>query len=541
MSKKQTSTGPGPPLGARDRLREAGLMEIADVIQRNLWKLALACALLLVPISALAQGGLTVTATPTLTCGDAAFEVTVGGGSGTYNLDWDFGDGEFLSEADVSAFPHLTDHAYPGQDDFAWELTVADSADPTLLGMASGVLSVGPTVALNPDSSPPIYFLDAGGATVNFTADVSGGSPPYTFEWDLDGDGAPDPGSDPTSSTAAFTYTSPGKFSASVTVTDDCGLSHTDTITILIIDPDTACHPRAQQIANAVSFLFPDKAQQLYTCEDIYDIFRGGLTGSQVGFGRMWHAYKLALELDLTWEEIRDWHLDGFGWGHLLQLNKAAQALGDVDLRDLMTRVLTGENTVKDIRTALRMFTRYDADFEDALARIAGGASSGKLGQFYRTAQSLGLEPAVLDGYLDMGMSIAELRHAAKVAGQTGADWASLAEAHAAGHSWGEIKQAYRLAEDTGDPAAILDMGVKEFRSQAREERRAERQDERDAQRAERNLSRIASQYGATETEVQAVYDGQCSGDWNCVRDHFKDLRRSAQGQGNGKGKGKNK
>ena len=77
-----------------------------------------------------------------------------------------------------------------------------------------------------------------------------------------------------------------------------------------------------------MSSIFPDRADQVYTCKDIFDIFEGAIFGYHVGFGRMWHAYQLTQKIDeLSWEDILDWHLNYSGWGILQQLDRFAGLL----------------------------------------------------------------------------------------------------------------------------------------------------------------------------------------------------------------------
>jgi hypothetical protein len=309
------------------------------------------------------------------------------------------------------------------------------------------------------------------------------------------------------------------------------------------------CHPMAQRIADAVTDLFnlaPGvRAERIYACQDIFDIFRGVFTGdvfenfqigSQVGFGRMWHAFQLAQAIDeLAWETILDWHLGSQGWGILTQLNRMAELLGeDVGIGAILDLMDQG-TTANDIRTAARMVIRYEADFEDALVMLGEGTSPGELGQFYRTAEDLGIEPGDLDVYLESGATLADMRHAAKVAEQTGSDLDAVLQAHASGHNWGEIGQAYRMEDEFGDASAILDVGVQEYRSQQREEGRAER-----------TATRIAEQYGkygVTEADVMAEYEQACNSDWSCVRANFRELYGGEKGGGGPppcKGKNKN-
>ncbi|TET81981.1 MAG: PKD domain-containing protein, partial [Anaerolineales bacterium] len=432
-----------------------------------------------------------------------------------------FGDGVSLTVDDVKSFPHTTSYPYSVSGDYEWTLSVVDSSDPQKTGTALGKVTIGPTVTLIADVMPTFLILDSGEVTANFTAQVSGGTSPFTYKWNFVGES--DFAIGPDAITASATYTVAGKFTASVTVTDGCGLTTTDTLLIVVFDPQTSCHPRARQIADAVNSLYPNQAETLYTCVDIYEIFLGSLTGTQTGFGRLWHAYQLASTIeDLTWEQIRDWKLDGTGWGLLVQLDRFADAIDEVGIADLIDRVLSGENTVGQIRTALRNVVRYEANFEDALSRLADGASPGEMGQFYRLAQEMDLTPEILDSYLELGISMSELKHAAKLAAQTDGDWATLAAAHAAGNSWGEIGQAYRLADEDTEATEILEIGIQEFRRQQREEVREESETERDL----RTAVRLAEQYDVNETEVMDVFNNHCDADWSCVRSHFREQAR---------------
>jgi hypothetical protein len=494
----------------------------------------LLAALAAVPVAAFAQDGITVEVTATQACGTASFDVQAAGGLAPYTLNWGFGDGEVQVDSGVAAFPFMTTHDYAAGGEFAWTLTLVDSSDPALSAEAGGTLILGPQVTLTSDIFPPLLTLEDGAATLNFTAQVTGGEPPFTYAWDLDGDGVFEAGAD----TAAFTYTAGGKYEAAVQVTDNCGLTATAILTVVVVDPEAdACHPMAQRIADGVNTLFPTQAGQLYTCEDIFAMFQGSLTGHNLGFGRMWHAYQLALTMeDLTWEEILQWHLDGTGWGLLVQLDRFAETLGDVGLAELYDMVVSGEASVGDIRTAVRMATRFDADFVEALGLVHAGANPGEIGQMYRTAEGLGLDLPAVQGYLDQGLSLPELNHAARVAEQGGTDLDLAVQAHLDGLSWGEIHQAMRLAEDGGDLPAILEAGVRETRRLEQQERQQERDENRTQQVEQdaRTAARLAQRYGVTIEQVQGLYDGTCAGDWGCVQTTLREQHPPDRGRGGG-------
>ena len=472
---------------------------------RHLRSAALAFVLMLIPAAALAQTELGVTVTTANSCRVATFSVNVEGGTGPYVMDWTFGDGETAQETDVVGFPHETSHTYAAQGDYPWSVLVTDLDG--LAGSEGGTISLaGPAVTLSSEPFPPLVSLEGGQATVQFAAQVTGGTEPLSFAWDLDGDGTPDAGADATSSTASFSYTAAGKYEATVTVADGCAFVGSDTLTVVVLDPEAeACHPMAQRIADAVNTLFPNQAEQLYTCEDIFDIFTGGLTGSQVGFGRLWHAYKLTQTMeDLTWEEIRDWHLDGNGWGLLVQLDRYAEAAGDVGLAQLVEMVASGEASVHDIRAALRTAVHYGVSFDDALATVANGATPGQIGQAQRLAGEGGDWQAVLETGLQ------EFR-------------AQLRE---------ERKEQRALEQDR--------VGGSDRQAEREQERNQERSEEREAERSQsqdqRMAERLADQFGVSAAEVTALYEGTCSGDWGCVR---AQLRGQATGRPEDKGKDK--
>ena len=315
-----------------------------------------------------------------------------------------------------------------------------------------------------------------------------------------------------------------------MTVSDTCGFTASDTLTVIVVDPeedaDDVCHPMAQRIAEAVSGLFPDQAEQLYSCDDIFDIFEGALFGGTLGFGRMWHAYQLAENIeDLTWETILDWHLNYSGWGALVQLDRLADLLEEEGIEDLIRLVSSEEYTLNNIRTAVRSVVRYDVEFDDALERVAAGANPGELGQFYALVANLGVEPADLDPYLEQGSTVNDLRHAAQLAERTDSDWEEIAAARAEDNSWGAIGQALRLADGETSALEILAVGVQEYRELEHEADRATQEEEQNQKTAEH----LAQQYGAEPGDVMALFNGECEGEWSCVRTTLREQERTQQ------------
>jgi hypothetical protein len=468
---------------------------------------SLVILMLAVPLVAQADDDLRVIVSTSVSCNEVIFSVDISGGTGPYDVEVIYGDGLSDFYDDVPSIPPFT-HSYILGGSYDWVVNVTDDVDS--FDSEVDTVQIGPVVELKSVPFPPLVTLMEGEASIVFTAFVSGGSGSYSeFSWDLNGGFTDD---DLSGDEVSYTYTEGGGFTARVSATDlSCDIEGVDELTVFVIDPDeepeTACHPTALKIANAVSELAAltqlARAEQQYSCEDILNIFTTGTDtyDGHVGFGRLWHAYQLTQVIDLlTWEEIRDWQLDGgFGWGSLLQLDRFADAIDEVDIRNLMGRVIGGEISIGDIRTSVRSVTRYDADFEDVLTRIVGGANSGELNQFYRLAQDLGFDAAELDGYLVGEMSLAELRQASKLAERMGVE----------------------LTDVVGEG------GVAEFRSQQREIERTERETARDERTAERIAERLAEQFeGAVATDVMAYFE-ECDGKWGCVRKKMRDQEQT--------------
>ncbi|MCK4740833.1 MAG: PKD domain-containing protein [Anaerolineales bacterium] len=492
------------------------------------------------PVATFAQDGLSITVTTSVSCDQVDFLIEFQGDLAPNTVTLTFGDSESFLYTEPASETIMMNHSYPSQGEYEWTLTVTDDDGLVIIAEADGIVTIdGPTVSLGSVPTPPLLTIDGGEASIDFTTLVTGGEEPYFYSWDLDGDNLPDAGL--SGSAASYTYTSGGNYTAAVTVSDSgtCGLTHTDTLTVVVVDPEAdpqdACHPTAQKIAEAVSIIFlDDRAEQTYTCEDIFNIFEGALLGNHIGFGRLWHAYQLTQTIpDLTWEEIRDWKLDGSSWGAITQLNRFADTLDEYGIRDLFDLVVNGDNTVGEIRTAARAAVRYEADLTDALLRLSEGAKAGELGQFYKLAQDLEMDPAALDVYLDGGASLSELRHSAKLAERTGGTLDAILEAKSNDHSWGDISQAYRMADEGMTVDDILTQGVQEYREFLRNEEKLAREDERAALKAEQNdktAARLSEQYGFTG-DMNALF-AECEGSWGCVRKKLKDMDQEAQVEG---------
>ena len=163
-----------------------------------------------------------ITATPTqgtmpLT---VSFTSAVTGGVSPYSYDWEFGDGSKSNAAN-------TVHIYITGGNFTVWLNVNDAVG-TSVQSAFSFVNVTPA-AVNLTVTPPTRFVDGStGISVNFTASVTGGTPPYTYHWDF-GDGGQSDATNPT-----HTYATTGAYRVSVTVTDAQGQSVTRTFEFVV-------------------------------------------------------------------------------------------------------------------------------------------------------------------------------------------------------------------------------------------------------------------------------------------------------------------
>src|SRR2546427_3259813 len=149
-----------------------------------------------------------------------SFTSAVTGGVSPYSYDWEFGDGSRSNVAN-------TVHIYITGGNFTVWLNV-DDAIGTSVQSAFSFVNVTPA-AVNLTVTPPTRFVEgSAGMSVNFTASVTGGTPPYTYRWDF-GDGGQSDAPNPT-----HIYAPNGTYRVSVTVTDAQGQSVTRTFEFVV-------------------------------------------------------------------------------------------------------------------------------------------------------------------------------------------------------------------------------------------------------------------------------------------------------------------
>lgn len=159
------------------------------------------------------------------------FNATASGGLPPYTFAWAFGDGATGTGVTVA-------HAYGTAGTYTATLTAADSGGNTTTATHTVVVSsvAPPPLAADFSFQPSNVSV---GASVSFTATVSGGVPPYTYSWSF-GDGTSAFGSNVT-----HAYTTNASFAVSLTVQDSMGSGTTRTraVSVAAVPPTVSTIP----------------------------------------------------------------------------------------------------------------------------------------------------------------------------------------------------------------------------------------------------------------------------------------------------------
>lgn len=161
----------------------------------------------------------TASATPTtVEVGDpVSFSGSATGGIAPYTYNWDFGDGNTSTDQNPT-------HSYQQNQTFTATLTVTDSNSNS----SSDTVDITVFVSdLSVNATADTTLVEKNTA-VSFTGSATGGSTPYSWNWDFgDGDSS-------TQQNPSHSYSSTGDFSVILTVTDDYGSTANDTIDITV-------------------------------------------------------------------------------------------------------------------------------------------------------------------------------------------------------------------------------------------------------------------------------------------------------------------
>ncbi len=144
-----------------------------------------------------------------------SFTGRVEGGTAPYSYEWNFGDGSAVSKDQNPA------HTYTSVGNYHVTLTAKDSAGTSGLDSHLLIKALGPGMlgaAAHADVTFGLIPL-----AVGFAGSASGGTPPYTYEWDF-GDGS----AGSTDQNPRHTYSQQGSFPVTLVVKDSAGQSATD-------------------------------------------------------------------------------------------------------------------------------------------------------------------------------------------------------------------------------------------------------------------------------------------------------------------------
>ena len=146
-----------------------------------------------------------------------SFTGSASGGNSPYSYSWNFGDGSTGTGQSAS-------HAYSTAGTYTAILTVTDSAGDA--AESSEAITVNPALSASFTYSPsnPLPLQ-----TITFSASASGGTQPYSYSWNF-GDGSTGAGA-----SVVHSYTLPGTYTVTLTVTDANGqtVATSQTITVL--------------------------------------------------------------------------------------------------------------------------------------------------------------------------------------------------------------------------------------------------------------------------------------------------------------------
>ena len=172
---------------------------------------------------------LTASATGSPATGQAPLAVnftgSASGGTSPYSYRWTFGDGGSSTTQNPS-------HTYSNAGSYTATLTVTDSQSATAGKSVTITATTAPTQLVATASASPT----AGPAplAVSFTGGASGGTSPYSYNWDF-GDGASSLSQNP-----GHVYSALGSYVATLTVTDALSASANAAVNISVVSTTTA-------------------------------------------------------------------------------------------------------------------------------------------------------------------------------------------------------------------------------------------------------------------------------------------------------------
>src|SRR5215203_2917767 len=170
------------------------------------------------------------------------FDANASGGTGPYTVNWNFGDDSEESEEESVV------HTFTEAGNYTVTLTVTDSEDQT----ATDTLEVAVEESSTDGEPPATESLAAeitsnttsgnAPATISFAANASGGTGPYTVNWNFGDDSE-----ESEEESVVHTFTEAGNYTVTLTATDSTGETATDTLEVAVEESSTDGEPPATE------------------------------------------------------------------------------------------------------------------------------------------------------------------------------------------------------------------------------------------------------------------------------------------------------
>ena len=153
------------------------------------------------------------------------------GGTPPYTYHWNFGD-------DATSNEQNPVHIYTNEGVYTATLTVVDSEGDTATDTATVLVhSIEDLMVRITAPSNAVA-----GVTMQFQSTVTGGTPPYTYQWSF-GDGTTSSSKNP-----VHIYDNEGIYTVTLTITDNHGIFASDTVTITVAPQENVEHNAAVEI-----------------------------------------------------------------------------------------------------------------------------------------------------------------------------------------------------------------------------------------------------------------------------------------------------
>jgi outer membrane protein assembly factor BamB len=184
---------------------------------------------------------------------------------------WNFGDGSKLNTTNPK-----TSHTYaappPLPKNNTWVITLVVNNTASIFSAPVSqnlVVEYTKVIPLSVSISPSSATLDVG-QSEPFTSSVSGGTPPYFYQWFLNGAAVPSA----TSSSWTFTPSSSGLYTVYLNVTDSLGVKAESNVASVTVNPALSVG-----ISPSVTFLAPGQSQ----------IFTSAASGGTLPYAYQWY------------------------------------------------------------------------------------------------------------------------------------------------------------------------------------------------------------------------------------------------------------